>query len=183
MYLQLIEEDCKVMKRGFSLFSVLVVVFFIATISGCGKRLSETELYNQAKSHEKNEEFKKAAQTYVKLAKRFPNGQYAAESLFRGAIIYSNNLTDYDQSVRLHEKLYKTYPKSEYAPQALFMIGFTYANDVKDCDKAKKYYQQFLTKFPNSELAASVQWELNNLGKDINELDFLSKPTSEQSAQ
>jgi len=169
------------MKQALSVVGVLVIV--LVTTIGCGKRLSETELYNKAKLYEQNEEFKKAAQTYVELAKRFPNGKHAAEALFHGAIIYANQLKDYDQSVQLHEKLYKAYSESQYAPQALFMIGFTYANNVKDCEKAKKYYHEFLKKFPKNELVASVKWELENLGKDINELDFLSKPASKQSAQ
>jgi hypothetical protein len=60
------------------------------------------------------------------------------------------------------------------------MIGYRYANDIKDLNSAKKYYEDFLAKWPNHELAASVKWELNNLGKDISELDLkLGTPTQD----
>ena len=39
-------------------------------------------------------------------------------------------------------------------------------------------YKNFLDRFPDHELAPSVQFELDHLGKDINEIDVLKHITS-----
>jgi len=63
------------------------------------------------------------------------------------------------------------------SPKAQFMVGYIYANpqfgDVQDLEKAKNSYEVFLKKYPNHELAPSVQFEMDNLGKDINEIPAL----------
>jgi hypothetical protein len=64
----------------------------------------------------------------------------------------------------------KEYPESKYGPQAQFMIGFVYANNQVDTSKAREAYNLFLEKYGDHELAASVKWELENLGKDINDI-------------
>ena len=81
--------------------------------------------------------------------------------------------------------LIEKYPDSKYAVQSLFMIGFIYANNIKDLEKAKEYYSKFIEKHPDSELVTSVQWELDHLGEDINEIDFLKQDegTEESTSQ
>ena len=44
------------------------------------------------------------------------------------------------------------------------------ANVLKDLNNAKNKYQNFLKKFPNHELAPSVNFELDNMGLSIEEL-------------
>ncbi|MDZ7262494.1 MAG: tetratricopeptide repeat protein, partial [candidate division KSB1 bacterium] len=60
---------------------------------------------------------------------------------------------------------------------AQFMIGYLYANEIKDLDKARSAYQVFLEKYPENELVPSVKWELDHLGKDISEIEFLVDTT------
>ncbi len=153
-------------------FLLLSAVLFAA---GCGKKMTEKMYYEKAKAYEQNEEFDKAAETYLGLYKRFPAGEYGDESLFRAAIILDNTLKQHKRAIETLRRLQRAFPNSEYVPQAQFMIGFIYANSLKDFDNARVEYEKFLAEFPKNELATSVKWELENMGKDINEIDFLVK--------
>ncbi|MBU0517495.1 tetratricopeptide repeat protein [bacterium] len=76
-----------------------------------------------------------------------------------------------------YESLVQQFPKSSFAAQSQFMIGFIYANELKDLDKAKVAYEAFLKNYSSSSdsgMVASARWELDNLGKDINEIKDLS---------
>ncbi len=161
--------------RRFPLYALSMIFVLGLTFSTiqCGKKLSDKQLFDKADTYERDEQFNKAAEVYLSLARRFPNSPKAPQALFKAAVMYANNLKKSDAAIRLHEKLIKTYPESEYAPQSLFLIGFIYANDIKDYPKAKKYYHEFLKKYPKHELATSVKWELANMGKDINSIQFL----------
>ncbi len=172
------------MKR-FSMYalSIVFLVGMVFSTTECGKRLTDKQLYDKADNYERNEQFNKAADVYLSLSKRFPNSKKAPEALFKAAVMYANNLKKSDEAIRLHEHLIRTYPESEYAPQSLFLIGFIYANDIKNYKKAEKYYNNFLKKYPNHELATSVKWELKNMGKDINSIQFLKSENDSTKAQ
>jgi len=83
----------------------------------------------------------------------------------------------YAEAVTGYEKLIQVHPKGKNAPQAQFMIGFICANELKDLTKAEKAYKAFLEKYAaksDSGMVASARWELENLGKDINQIEDLS---------
>jgi outer membrane protein assembly factor BamD (BamD/ComL family) len=83
----------------------------------------------------------------------------------------------YSEAVTSYEKLVKFHPRGKYAPQSQFMIGFILANDLKDIKRAEAAYKTFLEKYSSkadSGMVASAEWELKNLGKDINEIQDLS---------
>jgi TolA-binding protein len=83
----------------------------------------------------------------------------------------------YVEAVAGYEKLIEVHPRGKYAPQSQFMIGFICANELKDLAKAERAYKAFLEKYASksdSGMVASAQWELENLGKDINQIEDLS---------
>lgn len=83
----------------------------------------------------------------------------------------------YAEAVVKYEKLVDLHPRDKYAPQSQFMIGFIYANELKDYQKAEVAYKAFLSNYSDrsdSGMVASAEWELKNLGKDINEIEDLS---------
>jgi outer membrane protein assembly factor BamD (BamD/ComL family) len=89
----------------------------------------------------------------------------------------------YAEAVAKYEQLVELYPRNSYAPQAQFMIGFIYANELDEFDKAKAAYEAFLANYADlsdSGMVASAQWELNNLGKDINEIEDLGIASEEE---
>lgn len=76
------------------------------------------------------------------------------------------------------QKILDEYPEGTYTSKALFMVGFVNANYLKNYDKAKEYYTKFLEKYPDHDLADDAEYEIENLGKDINELPFLKEEKS-----
>jgi TolA-binding protein len=87
----------------------------------------------------------------------------------------------YQEAIEVYKHLTKKFPDSKFAPQAQFMIGFIYANELKDFDKAKDAYQEFLKKFPDHEMAKDAKWEMDHLGKDINDIEDLTETSPEVS--
>ena len=68
------------------------------------------------------------------------------------------------------QKILDEYPNGTYSSKALFMVGFVNANYLKNFEKARKYYKEFLEKYPDHELADDAKYEIENLGKDVNEI-------------
>lgn len=159
------------MNRIVSVILILAVGMFL--VVNCGPKKTKEQLYAEAFQLERQEKFKEAIEIYEQLIKDFPKANFADSLLFKVGQMYSNNLMDFEHAVEAHKQLLKKYPNSKFAAQSLFMIGYHYANSISDTAEARKYYQKFLEQYPQHELVSSVKWELEYLGKDINELDFL----------
>lgn len=147
---------------------ILLMLLITLTAFGC-KKQSEEELRTLAQEYEKQEKFEDAFKTYQQALKSYPKSPNAEEALIRMAFISYNNLNDFKKAIELYRQLIKDYPESKFLTQARFMIGYIYANDLKDYDNARLSYTEFLEKHPDSELVESVKWELEHLGKDVNE--------------
>jgi outer membrane protein assembly factor BamD (BamD/ComL family) len=89
-----------------------------------------------------------------------------------------NDLRDFDTAINEYRKVLSQFSGSGQEAHAQFMIGYIYANILKDSAKAKNEYQTFLTRFPKHDLSPSVRFELDFLGKDINEIPALKHITS-----
>ncbi len=146
----------------------LILLITLALFS-CGKKESEEDLYKASMAFEEEENFEEAIYGYEKLAREYPSGGKADESLQRAAFLYYNNIHDFRKAIELQQRLIEKHPQSEFVSRARFMIGFIYANDLQDFDAAKTAYAEFLQQHPESELAESVKWELEHLGKDVDE--------------
>ncbi len=155
--------------------SLIVAVIMLGLVLGCGERMTKEQMFALAEKNEKEEKFTDALKIYEKIAKKYDALGSGDQALYKIAYIYSNNLNDFNASVEAHNRLIAKYPESKFAAQSLFMIGFIYANNLGDFDKAKEYYNKFLGKYPESELVPSVQWELDHLGQDINDIPFLKQ--------
>ena len=72
------------------------------------------------------------------------------------------------------------FPETREEPHAQFMIGYIYANvnEVRDSESALIEYNLFLDKYPDHELAPSVEFEIDWLGKDINDIPALKHISS-----
>ena len=89
--------------------------------------------------------------------------------------IYMEDLRDFETSIIEYKKVGQMFPGSSQEPEGLFMIGYIYTNVLQDLDKGENEYQNFLKKFPNHELAPSVNFELDNMGLSIEELQKKGK--------
>ena len=162
---------------------ILIIVLGSLLISGCGPKKTKEQLYAEALQFEKEENFKEAIVTYEQLIKDYPRTNFADSILFKVGQMYSNNLLEFDNAVNAHKRLVKKYPDSRFSAQSLFMIGYHYANSINDTAEARKYYEKFLNQYSKHELANSVRWELDHLGQDINEIDFLKQEMFEEGEQ
>ena len=87
-------------------------------------------------------------------------------------ILIDNGSTDSSR------KVIENYNGSLQEPHALFMIGYIYANVINDIKSAKIEYEKFIKRFSSHELAPSVKFELEYLGKGIDEIPALKHITS-----
>jgi len=169
------------MNRIASLILIIGLVLLIS--NSCGPKKTKEQLYAEALQFERQENFKEAIPTFEQLVKDYPKSDFADSILFKIGQIYANNLTDFENAIEVHKRLIEKYPGSKMSAHSLFMIGFHYNNNVDDTVSAREYYEKFLDKYPDHELASSVKWELNNLGKDPNEIDFLQTEPGERTEQ
>lgn len=106
------------------------------------------------------------------------------------AISCSKNMSEVDYYTKANELMSKEnweeaeqnfqsildqYPEGEYVAKSIFMIGFINANYTNNLDKAQEYYNKFLEKYPDHDLADDAKYEIQNLGKSIDELPFLKE--------
>ena len=150
-------------------------VWLMVFVLACGQKVTEEQMFATAEDLESKTEYAAAATMLEKLVKTYPDGEKADQALIKLGAIYAANLGEYQKSVNMYIKLIENYPESDYISQSMFMIGYRYANDLKELDKAKEAYENFLEKYSDHELASSVRWELDHLGQDISEIEFLGE--------
>jgi tetratricopeptide (TPR) repeat protein len=144
--------------------------------------LPEDKLQAEIQNYESHEQFKDALVLYNVLLARFPKYEKRDELLQKIGLVYLNNQEQYQRAVDAYQRLLQDHPESKHAAQAQFMVGYIYANHIKDLDKARQAYNTFKEKYPQHELTPSVDWELDHLGKDIGDLDFIATSKNETSA-
>ena len=150
------------------ILSLLVVVL---ALGACTKVTKSAEEYWKSGSALYDVgNFNGAIKEYKSLCKFYSEDDYAIQAAFSIAEITKNNLKDYPTAIKLYSQIDKKYPDSEKSPNALFMIGYIYANELNDHDKAKKAYKYFIDKYPNHVLVSSAQWEIDNMGKTLEQL-------------
>ena len=96
------------------------------------------------------------------------------EQLFDEAKKYQEQ-SNFGAAIDSYQEIVKRFPRSPQAPQCQFMIGYLYANHMKNMDMAKNAYATFIRNYPEHELVKDAQWELDHLGKDVNEIEELNK--------
>jgi len=84
----------------------------------------------------------------------------------------------YDDAIRTYRKIADEFPKTHQAANAQFMVGYIYANHIKDFEQAKIELNRFLKDFAqiaDSGLVVGAKFELEYLGKDIEEIPVLKE--------
>jgi TolA-binding protein len=138
-------------------------------IVACGG-MNEEEAWNKAQQFHAEKNYQEALKYYQIIIDKYPQSPKASQASYLAASIYNNDLKDFPTAIRWYRKMYENYPESKDAPNALFTIGFIYNNELKEYDSARAYYQKFLQKYPNHDMAISAKFELENIGKDPNEI-------------
>ncbi len=157
---------------------ILISIIIILVISSCGNNQTADELYSNAEVARNEKNIKSALSSLDLLLKKYPDHSLAAKTQYLIGDIYMNDLRDFNNAINAYSSVVDKFSGTDQEAQAQFMIGYIYANILGDKLKAKENYNYFLTKYPNHELAPSVKFELDYLGKDINEIDVLKHITS-----
>ena len=152
--------------------SLLIALLGLVFLLACGEKMTEEQMRAKALDFVNKEQWGESAKVMEKMLSVYKESPNTDETLYKLGEIYANNLKDFEKSVDMLQKILTDYPESDYTVQASFMIGYRYANDIKDFDQAKKTYEQFLKQWPDHELASSVQWELEHMGQDINDINL-----------
>lgn len=90
---------------------------------------------------------------------------------------------DFSGAAENFKKLIEKYPTGKKYSESLFMLGFINANNLENFTEAEKYYSEFIKKFPEHDLADDAQYELDMLGKDINNLPMFQNIGADTTGQ
>ena len=135
-------------------------------------------IINKAETLRKRKLTKESISNLSYMVKNYSDNLLAAKAQYIIGDIYMNDLRDFEKAITEYRLVLNVYKGSKEEALAQFMIGYIYANVIKDFDKARSEYQVFLNRFPKHELYPSVKFEINHLGKDINDIPALKHITS-----
>ena len=135
-------------------------------------------IINKAETLRKRKLTKESINNLSFMVNNYENNLLASKAQYIIGDIYMNDLRDFEKALAEYRVVLNDHKGSKEEALAQFMIGYIYANVLKDFDKARSEYQVFLDRFPKHELYPSVKFEINHLGKDINEIPALKHITS-----
>jgi outer membrane protein assembly factor BamD (BamD/ComL family) len=147
---------------------IIVLVFFSLTLGSCS--INDAELFQQAQQLLNEKKFHDAVEILKEIIDKKPNGEYAEKSQYALITLYQTELQNPTFAIQESRRYVQLFPESEKNASVFFMIGFIFNNELKQTDSARIAYEEFLLRFPNSEMAKSAEFELKNLGKDVNDI-------------
>lgn len=159
-----------------------ILIFIIMLPSSCGRRPdSPSDLLKQANICIEEAKYADAVKFLRNLIEKYPDDPAAAEAQYMLGDTFMAYAKDFNQAVKEYGMVVSSYPESRYAVNAQFMLGYVYANFINDFNMAKREYEKFLELYSDkadSGLVQSVRFELENLGKNLNEIPKLRHITS-----
>ncbi len=157
------------MKKKLYLSGFLAVVLATA----CGGPSTAEEYWQRAESRLASREYAAALQDLSRLVDKYPDSPIVPQTHFKIADIYLNGTRELDLALAAFQVTADLFPDLEYGVKSLFMVGFVQANYLQEHDLAREAYQTFLGRYPNHELVSSVTFELENLGKEVEDIEAL----------
>jgi len=142
-------------------------------VVACGVRKTAEELWSSSEREINARQYHKAIKALGTIVRTYPDHPLAPEAQFKIGDIYMNNTNDLHKSLAAYQETNTRYPQTDAGVKALFMIGFVNANHLVDYEAARQAYTDFLNRYPNHELTPSVKFEMENLGKPVEDIDAL----------
>ena len=167
-----------------NLIALLLIVSWSVTGTGC-KKVNSREDLEKIQSLEKKADGEREkllsgeadtaligelGRAYVSFADNYPQAPETPEFLFRAGELYSNDLGNMDESIRIFKLNYEKYPDHETAANALFLIAYLYHNVLQNLVQAEKYYTLFLERYPVHKMSQTAEFELKHLGQSPEEV-------------
>ena len=161
-------KELRMTRKQIGILVLTSILLFACSDNRTAEKMFEdgAELYRQDK-------ISQAIKTFDKLSNTYPEDPLAVKALYRMAEIYAGDLQDFESCVKKFSFIADEYPSHADAPKARFMAGYTLANIVGDFDRARNEYNKFIRDYPNHALVESVEFELRNLGKELDQIDEL----------
>ncbi len=165
----------KILEKYLAIFkntqlNTLIIVLLM--LYGCDTSSSPKKLFSKANVERSQNNYKKAAKILRNLINSDADEEILVKSNLLLAEIFYHDLKDFNQAIQEYGNFCRAFPDHKNAASSLFMQGFIYHNSLSDLQMAEKLYLKFLDEYPDHELALSVRWELDNLGKNIDEMPF-----------
>lgn len=161
----------------------LTILLCLTLIVSC-KKPTDEELWNDGVDAQKIEKFDESLQDYQKLLDDYPKSPKVPDALFAIGSICQDKRRDINKAIRCYRRIVLEYPAHPTASGAQFLIGFLYNNELKNLDSAKLAYEEFLKMYPDNPMAPSAKFELENLGKDANQImNLQSRPIAKTPEQ
>ncbi len=166
------------MKKQFITLLLIGLLIF-----SCSDNRTAEEMFQDANDLYKQEKVTRSIKTFDKLSNQYPDDDLAVKALYRLAEIYAANLQEFELSVEKYTYIADEYPSHADAPKARFMAGYTLANIMGEYDRAKIAYERFIRDYPEHPLSESVQFEIRNLGKELDQIEELKSIMKSNNAQ
>lgn len=133
-------------------------------------RYTAETLFEKAARFIEEEKPQHAVDAFEYITMHHPQFPRAIDAWLSMGKIYADQFHEYPHAMDMFTKVIKLYPDSAATAQAYFMLGFINSNYVQNLDEARRYYQAFLEKYSQHELVPSVKFELENLGRNADEI-------------
>lgn len=156
------------MKRTFITLLLVSLLIF-----SCSDNRTAEEMFQDGSELYKDQKITRAIKTFDKLSNMYPDDDLAVKALYRLAEIHAGDLQEFETCVEKYCFIADEYPSHADAPKARFMAGYTLANIMGEYDRARAEYEKFVRDYPEHPLVESVQFELRNLGKELDEIEEL----------
>ncbi|MFH1861854.1 MAG: tetratricopeptide repeat protein [bacterium] len=88
---------------------ILTAILFYLALSGCEKKPSEQQIFDEAKKYQESQDFENAVTQYAKLIELHPKGKYAPQSQFMIGFIYANELKNYEEAKQAYTAFLEKY--------------------------------------------------------------------------
>lgn len=155
-------------------FLKTTLLTILLAIVACTSYESADEIWKATQSAIAVRDYIKSVKLLTMLVEDYPDAALAPQAQIKIGDIYMNNTHELEKALVAYQKAVDDYPDDESGVKALFMIGFVNANYLQDMEAAQKAYNAFIEKYPNHELVPSVQFELDNLGKSLDDIDVIT---------
>ena len=136
------------------------------------------KLYSRAETLRNEKEYNASVDALNYVVNNYADLDIAPKSQYLIGDVFMNDLKDHNEAITRYKNVVTNFPGAREEPNAQFMVGYIYANVINDSANALKEYNVFLEKYPDHELVDDVQFEIQWLGKDINDIPALKHISS-----
>ena len=94
------------MRKFWSISLILMII----TLTSCGEKLTDEQLFTKANELAGEERFEEAITNFQKIFDEFPESNYREKALFMMGFLYANHLKNYEKARIAYEQFLELYP-------------------------------------------------------------------------